>query len=162
MQKLKLYNGKSLAGFTEDNIKELREEAEREGMLGISPRYVQDKISNALVGYPEARSVNPFMVLNELEAGAKHHPPRRLSPTDPPHQPPPRPNAFVASSNGLSPARTAISTAVRLITGNVPGKPRQTGQVWLFGERPNVVLHPQNILVFVRNCACTSTPMTTS
>ncbi|MGE3818667.1 MAG: PrkA family serine protein kinase, partial [Isosphaeraceae bacterium] len=73
MQKLKLYNGKTLPGFTEDNIKELREEAEREGMLGISPRYVQDKISNALVGYPEARSVNPFMVLNELEAGLKHH-----------------------------------------------------------------------------------------
>ncbi|HEU5118953.1 MAG TPA: serine protein kinase [Isosphaeraceae bacterium] len=73
MQKLKLYNGKTLPGFTEDNIKELREEAEREGMHGISPRYVQDKISNALVSYPEARSINPFMVLNELEAGLKHH-----------------------------------------------------------------------------------------
>jgi serine protein kinase len=73
MQKLKLYNGRTLPGFTEDNIKELREEAEREGMLGISPRYVQDKISNALVSYPEAKSVNPFMVLNELEAGLKHH-----------------------------------------------------------------------------------------
>ena len=73
LQKLKLYNGKTLPGFTEDNIKELREEAEREGMHGISPRYVQDKISNALVGYADARSVNPFMVLNELEAGLKHH-----------------------------------------------------------------------------------------
>ena len=73
MQKLKLYNGKTLAGFTEDNIKELREEAEREGMHGISPRYVQDKISNALVSHAAERSVNPFMVLNELEAGLKHH-----------------------------------------------------------------------------------------
>jgi serine protein kinase len=73
MQKLKLYNGKTLPGFTEDNIKELREEADREGMQGISPRYVQDKISNALVAHPEVRSVNPFMVLNELEAGLKHH-----------------------------------------------------------------------------------------
>ncbi|CAN5814726.1 serine protein kinase [soil metagenome] len=73
MQKLKLYNGKTLPGFTEDNIKELREEAEREGMHGISPRYVQDKISNALVAHAEERSVNPFMVLNELEAGLKHH-----------------------------------------------------------------------------------------
>jgi serine protein kinase len=42
-------------------------------MLGISPRYVQDKISNALVAHPEAKSINPFMVLNELEAGLKHH-----------------------------------------------------------------------------------------
>ncbi|MDX1965182.1 MAG: serine protein kinase [Pirellulales bacterium] len=73
LQKLKLYNGKTLPGFTEDNIKELREAAISEGMLGISPRYVQDKISNALVVHPEAKSINPFMVLNELENGLKHH-----------------------------------------------------------------------------------------
>jgi serine protein kinase len=73
LQKLKLYNGKSLPGFTEDNIKELREQALTEGMQGISPRYVQDKISNALVSHPEATSINPFMVLNELENGLKHH-----------------------------------------------------------------------------------------
>ncbi|MGD9644869.1 MAG: PrkA family serine protein kinase [Pirellulales bacterium] len=73
LQKLKLYNGKSLPGFTEDNIKELREQALTEGMQGISPRYVQDKISNALVSHPEATSINPFMVLNELESGLKHH-----------------------------------------------------------------------------------------
>jgi serine protein kinase len=73
LQKLKLYNGKSLPGFTEENIKELRDEAVNEGMTGISPRYVQDKLSNALVAHPEAHSVNPFMVLNELEAGLKHH-----------------------------------------------------------------------------------------
>jgi len=73
LQKLKLYNGKSLPGFTEENIKELRDEAAHEGMIGISPRYVQDKISNALVAHPEARSINPFMVINELESGLKHH-----------------------------------------------------------------------------------------
>ena len=73
LQKLKLYNGKTLPGFTEDNIKELREESEREGMHGISPRYIQDKISNALVAHADERSVNPFMVLNELESGLKHH-----------------------------------------------------------------------------------------
>ncbi|MBI2825304.1 MAG: serine protein kinase [Planctomycetia bacterium] len=73
LQKLKLYNGKSLPGFTEDNVKELREQATSEGMHGISPRYVQDKISNALVAHPDATSINPFMVLNEIEAGLKHH-----------------------------------------------------------------------------------------
>lgn len=73
LQKLKLYDGKSLPGFTEDNIKELREEAHREGMQGISPRYVQDKISNALVAHPNATCINPFMVMNELESGLKHH-----------------------------------------------------------------------------------------
>ncbi|HZL89231.1 MAG TPA: serine protein kinase [Pirellulaceae bacterium] len=73
LQKLKLYNGKTLPGFTEENIKELREEAASEGMHGISPRYVQDKISNALVAHLESKSINPFMVINELEAGLKHH-----------------------------------------------------------------------------------------
>ena len=73
LQKLKLYNGKTLPGFTEDNIKELREQTTNEGMHGISPRYVQDKLSNALVAHPDASSVNPFMVLNELDSGLKHH-----------------------------------------------------------------------------------------
>ena len=73
LQKLKLYNGKTLPGFTEENINELREHARHEGMIGISPRYVQDKISNALVAHPDAKSINPLMVLNELEAGLKHH-----------------------------------------------------------------------------------------
>jgi serine protein kinase len=73
MQKLKLYNGKSLPGYTEDNVKELRKETAREGMEGISPRYVQDKISNSLVAELDQRCVNPFMVLNELEAGLRGH-----------------------------------------------------------------------------------------
>jgi serine protein kinase len=74
VQKLKLYNGKSLPNFTEDNIKELRKEAAREGMEGISPRYVQDKISNALVSDKgDGGCVNPFMVLNELESGLRQH-----------------------------------------------------------------------------------------
>lgn len=75
MQKMKLYNGKAIAGFTEDSIKELKEEAHREGMLGISPRYVQDKVSNALVSRQavEEKCINPFMVMNELESGLSHH-----------------------------------------------------------------------------------------
>ncbi len=73
LQKLKLYDGKNLAGFTEDSVKELRKQASREGMDGISPRYVQDKISNALVSDMSQTSINPFIVLNELEAGLKTH-----------------------------------------------------------------------------------------
>ncbi len=73
MQKLKLYNGKTLPGFTEDNVIELKREATQEGMLGISPRYIQDKISNALVAYSDSTCVNPFMVMHELETGLRHH-----------------------------------------------------------------------------------------
>jgi serine protein kinase len=75
LQKLKLYNGKTLPGFTEDNVRELRKEAVREAMEGISPRYVQDKVSNALVNTRAGNvsCLNPFMVLNELDGGLKHH-----------------------------------------------------------------------------------------
>ncbi|MGH7163006.1 MAG: PrkA family serine protein kinase [Planctomycetota bacterium] len=73
VEKMKLYNGKSLERFTEENVKELREENSREGLEGISPRYIQDKISNALVRDYSATCVNPFMVLNELEQGLDHH-----------------------------------------------------------------------------------------
>lgn len=72
VQKMKLYDGKILPGFSEDNVIELRKQSKREGMDGISPRYVQDKISNALVSEAEG-CLNPFMVLNELEKGLKHH-----------------------------------------------------------------------------------------
>lgn len=73
LQKLKLYDGKTLPGFTQDNVKELRKETTREGMDGISPRYVQDKISNALVSQRSETSINPFLVLNELESGLKQN-----------------------------------------------------------------------------------------
>ena len=73
VQKLKLYNGKTLPGYNEENVKELRKEAQREGLGGISPRYIQDKISNALVKYGHMGSLNPFMVFNELETGLKGH-----------------------------------------------------------------------------------------
>src|SRR6185369_13140303 len=73
LQKMKLYDGKTLPGFTQDNVKELRKESAREGLDGISPRYIQDKISNALVSEKGEGCVNPFMVMNELEAGLRHH-----------------------------------------------------------------------------------------
>jgi serine protein kinase len=73
LQKAKLYDGRAIPGFTEDHVKELRKSAVREGLTGISPRYVQDKISNALVRDPGLECLNPFMVLNELEGGLKQH-----------------------------------------------------------------------------------------
>lgn len=73
LQKMKLYDGKVLPGFTQDAVRELRKEAEREGMEGISPRYVQDRISHTLVADKGDGAVNPFIVMNELAAGLRHH-----------------------------------------------------------------------------------------
>ena len=75
LQKLKLYDGRTLPNYTEDNVKELRKETTHEGLEGISPRYIQDKISNAIVNAQQNNrgSVNPFMIINELESGLKSH-----------------------------------------------------------------------------------------
>lgn len=73
VQKLRLYDGRSLPGFTEDTVIELQEESAHEGMFGISPRYIQDKISNALVGDTSRSCLNPFMIMRELEGGLRHH-----------------------------------------------------------------------------------------
>ena len=72
LQKLKLYNGSLLPGYTEESVKELRKETVREGLMGISPRYLQDKISHALVN-EASDCINPFMVLKELQTGLKHY-----------------------------------------------------------------------------------------
>ena len=68
VDKAKLYDGRSLPGWTEDSVKELRDKYENEGMFGgVSCRYLQDKISNTLSSHYDY--INPFMVLNELREG---------------------------------------------------------------------------------------------
>ncbi len=73
LQKMKLYDGRSLPDFTEDTVVELRKSGSSEGMQGISPRFIQDKISNTLVRFADEGHISPFMVMNELEAGLRHH-----------------------------------------------------------------------------------------
>jgi serine protein kinase len=73
LQKLKLYDGKTMPGFTQDSVKELRKESKREGMDGVSPRYVQDKIANCLVSDRGQANINPFLLMNELESGLRSH-----------------------------------------------------------------------------------------
>ena len=59
-------------------------------------------------------------------------------------------------------APAAMRTASSPSTGRAPGRPRQTGQVWVLGGSPKLVAQPQNALVRVRSWACTSSPMTGS
>ena len=49
MKKLKLYDGEEVEGFSQKDVRELQDETVREGMDGISPRYVINRLSSALV-----------------------------------------------------------------------------------------------------------------
>ena len=68
VEKAELYDGKMLPGWTEEQVKELKDRYPDEGMSrGVSVRYVQDKLSNCLANNHDY--VNMFMVLNELREG---------------------------------------------------------------------------------------------
>ncbi len=74
MQKMRLYDGQSVTGFTSATAVELRRDAEDEGMEGISPRYVQDRVAAALVADGAPPCLTAFDVLDSLEAGLAGHP----------------------------------------------------------------------------------------
>jgi len=72
IKKLKLYDGQSVDGFQEKDVKELREEAVREGMDGISPRYVINRISAALAR-EGTTFISPIDALRSLKDGLEQH-----------------------------------------------------------------------------------------
>ena len=71
-KKLKLYDGQAVEGFTPKDVKELQDEAVREGMDGISPRYVINRLSNALVR-DGVTCVNSIDALRSLRDGLEQH-----------------------------------------------------------------------------------------
>lgn len=68
MKKLRLYNEESVEGFTQADVAELKAECEREGMEGISPRYVINRLSSALAG-EDITCLNPIDALRSLRDG---------------------------------------------------------------------------------------------
>lgn len=73
VQKLKLYSGKIVQGYTEDHIKELRKNAKREGLDGISPRFVQDALTSSLVSDQSVGCLNPFLLFKEIGKQLRTH-----------------------------------------------------------------------------------------
>jgi serine protein kinase len=73
MKKLKLYDGEDVDGFSQKDLKELHDETVREGMDGISPRYVINCLSSALA-HEGATCLNPIDALRALRDGLGQHP----------------------------------------------------------------------------------------
>jgi len=72
MKKLRLYDGEDIEDFKQKDVKELQEEAVREGMDGISPRYVINRLSNALIKH-NVTCINPIDALRALRDGLDQH-----------------------------------------------------------------------------------------
>ena len=72
MKKLKLYDGEDVEEYKQKDIRELQEETVREGMDGISPRYVINRLSSALVR-ERVTCINPIDALRALRDGLDQH-----------------------------------------------------------------------------------------
>ncbi|RKQ35695.1 PrkA family serine protein kinase [Oceanobacillus halophilus] len=73
LKKLRLYNGESVEGFNDIDVDELRKEYSDEGMDGIDPRYVINRISSTIIR-KEVPSINALDVLRSLKDGLDAHP----------------------------------------------------------------------------------------
>jgi serine protein kinase len=72
VKKMKLYDGEDIDGFKTKDVRELHEEAQREGMDGISPRYIINRLSGALVK-DGVKCINPIDALRAIKDGFEQH-----------------------------------------------------------------------------------------
>ncbi|HBQ29222.1 MAG TPA: protein prkA [Desulfotomaculum sp.] len=72
-KKMKLYDGEDVEGFKQKDIIELQNEAVDEGMSGVDPRYVINRLSSALIR-TSTNCINSLDVLRTLKDGLDQHP----------------------------------------------------------------------------------------
>jgi serine protein kinase len=72
IKKMRLYNGEHIDKYSDSDIKHMRESHRREGMLGISPRFIVNRISNALI-QDEIECLTPIKLLRILKDGLNRH-----------------------------------------------------------------------------------------
>lgn len=72
INKMKMYDGESVEGFGESDVEELKREHSGEGMEGIDPRYVLNRISSTIIK-KELSSINALDVLRSLKEGFDQH-----------------------------------------------------------------------------------------
>ncbi|SEN52833.1 PrkA family serine protein kinase [Lihuaxuella thermophila] len=73
LKKMRLYDGESVEGMKDIDVEELRNEFLDEGMSGIDPRYVINRISSALIK-TDANFINALDILRSLKEGLDQHP----------------------------------------------------------------------------------------
>src|SRR3954467_7826831 len=72
VKKMKLYDGEDVEGYKSKDVRELKEDSVREGMDGISPRYIINRLSGALVR-DGAVCINPIDALRAIKNGFEQH-----------------------------------------------------------------------------------------
>jgi len=73
VKKMKLYDGEDVEGFKQKDVNELRAEHPDEGMSGVDPRYVINRLSSSLIK-TTTKCINALDVLRGLKDGLGQHP----------------------------------------------------------------------------------------
>ncbi|MZQ84800.1 protein prkA [Paenibacillus sp. 5J-6] len=73
VKKMRMYDGEVVEGYKEADLKEMQNEFQEEGMSGIDPRYVINRISSALIRQ-DLQCINALDVLRALKDGLDQHP----------------------------------------------------------------------------------------
>jgi len=73
VDKMKVYNGEKLKGWTEHEVKLLKEDQPDEGMTGAGPRFTIDALSKYMAR-PEYECLNPIQALRGIVDHLDYHP----------------------------------------------------------------------------------------
>ncbi|MFT3656504.1 hypothetical protein DALLNEIH_02953 [Bacillus sp. B01(2024)] len=73
VKKMRLYDGESVEGYNSVDLEDMKKEFQDEGMSGIDPRYVINRISSTIIR-KNMESINSLDVLRSLKEGLDQHP----------------------------------------------------------------------------------------
>lgn len=72
VKKMRMYDGEEVEGYKEADLKEMQSEFLEEGMSGVDPRYVINRISSALIKQ-NVESINALDILRAIKDGLDQH-----------------------------------------------------------------------------------------
>jgi serine protein kinase len=73
MNKMRLYNEEEVEGFSQGDVPMLKKEFEQEGMVGVSPRYVINRISSTLAE-DNSDCITPIDIIRSIRDGFASNP----------------------------------------------------------------------------------------
>jgi len=71
IKKMRLYNGEKISGFSESDVRKMREDNNTEGRFGISPRFIVNTMANAMI-QEDVECLTPLRLLKMLKKGIVH------------------------------------------------------------------------------------------
>lgn len=67
LKKMQLYNGEDVEGFTKEDIKNIKDDTEDEGMVGVSPRYIFNCVADCFTKY-DLKCITPVDILRAIKS----------------------------------------------------------------------------------------------